>query len=87
MQRIQLPGLGNPEWYSGATRFGDLIWTAGHVPVSDERECPEAFPEQVELTLDHLQATLEAAGGGLDTLIKINTYLASLADFDAYNAV
>jgi 2-iminobutanoate/2-iminopropanoate deaminase len=85
--QIQVPGIGNPQWYSSATRFGDLIWTAGEVPLSDDQRCPETLAGQVELTLDHLQATLEAAGGGFDTLIKVNTYLASLADFEAYNAV
>jgi 2-iminobutanoate/2-iminopropanoate deaminase len=84
---IVVPGLGNPQWYSGAARYGSLIWSAGQVPTREDGSTPEDFSDQVATTLDNLERTLEAAGGGLDTLLKVNAYLASMDDFDAYNAV
>ena len=34
-----------------------------------------------------MQACLEAAGCGLDDVVKVNAFLADLADFEGYNAV
>ena len=68
---------------SDASRFGDLIFTAGHLP-DDETA---AIDEQVESALDNLEATLAAAGGGFDTLLKVNVSLADWDDWDAFNAI
>jgi len=84
---VVVPGIGNPQWYSGAARYGALIWTAGQVPTREDGSTPEDFAEQVAVTLDNLERTLEAAGGGFDTLLKVNTYLESMDDFETYNAV
>jgi 2-iminobutanoate/2-iminopropanoate deaminase len=82
-----IEGLGNPEWYSSVCRHGDLIWTAGQLPTAADHSVPEDFESQVNLVIDNLEKVLHSAGGGLDTLVKVNTYLASLDDFDAYNSV
>ena len=82
-----IDGLGNPQWYSAGARFGDLVWTAGQVPTGPDGSIPEDFEQQAEIVLANLERTLEHAGAGLDTLIKVNSYLASLDDFDAYNRV
>jgi 2-iminobutanoate/2-iminopropanoate deaminase len=84
---LVVPGIGNPQWYSGASRFGDLIWTAGQVPARADGSMPDDFAEQVTVTIDNLERTLAHAGASLDTLLKVNTYLASLDDFDAYNRI
>lgn len=82
-----VPGIGNPQWYSSASRFGDLIWTAGQIPAREDGSMPEDFAEQVAVILDNLEITLRHVGGSLDTILKINTYLTSLDDFDVYNRV
>jgi 2-iminobutanoate/2-iminopropanoate deaminase len=89
MQRelFTVPGVGNPQWYSAAARFGDLIFSAGHLAAGRDGDVPEGIEAQVTATFDNLEQSLQAAGGGLDTLLKINTYLASLDDFEAYNGV
>jgi hypothetical protein len=33
---IVVPGLGNPQWYSSAARYGTLIFTTGQVPSAIE---------------------------------------------------
>jgi 2-iminobutanoate/2-iminopropanoate deaminase len=86
-ETIQVPGVGNPQWYSGAARFGDLIWTAGQVPVREDGAVPEDFAEQVHVMFDNLEKTLAAADSGLGCLLKTTVFLASLDDFDAYNVV
>lgn len=82
-----IPGIGNPHWYSGASRFGDLVWTAGQVPAREDGTMPDDFAEQVAVTLDNLERTLAHVGASYGTLLKVNTYLTSLDDFDVYNEI
>ena len=84
---VVVPGLGNPAWYAGASVYGDLVWTAGQVPTRADGSMPEDFEDQVAVTLDNLEKTLLYVGASLGTLLKVNTYLSSLDDFDAYNRV
>ena len=71
--------------YSQASVYGDLVWTAGHLPVQADSTDP--FETQVEAVLDNLEATLEQAGAGFDTVLKTNVYLLSFDDWEAFNAV
>jgi enamine deaminase RidA (YjgF/YER057c/UK114 family) len=74
-------GLG----YSMASRYGDLVWTAGHLATMANPTDP--FETQVEVLLDELEATLEAAGAGFDTVLKTNVYLLSMEDWEAFNEI
>jgi enamine deaminase RidA (YjgF/YER057c/UK114 family) len=74
-------GLG----YSMASRYGDLVWTAGHLPTMANPTDP--FETKVEVLLDDLEATLEAAGAGFDTVLKTNVYLLSMEDWETFNEV
>ena len=69
--------------YAGASRYGDLVFTAGHLP----HNSAAPIDLQVESALDDLQATLEAAGAGFDTLLKVNIYLADWDDWEAFNTI
>lgn len=71
--------------YSMASRYGDLVWTAGHLPGMANPTDP--FETQVEVLLDELEATLESAGAGFDTVLKTNVYLLSFEDWEAFNEV
>lgn len=73
----------NPDpFYAAASRFGDLVWTAGHIA-----DGPGPIEKQVEETLDNLEETLEASGAGFDTLLKVNVYLTDWDDWDAFNTI
>jgi 2-iminobutanoate/2-iminopropanoate deaminase len=82
-----IPETGNPQWYSNSSRYGDLVWTAGQIGRRADGTWPEDFADQVEVTLDNLDAALAIAGADFGTLLKVNTYLSSLDDFAAYNEV
>src|SRR5688572_30646456 len=71
--------------YSNAARYGDLVWTAGHLPFQADSTDP--FETQVEAVLDNLEASLNAAGAGFDTVLKTNVYLISMDDWEAFNQV
>lgn len=74
--------------YSPVVVSGDLVYTAGQVGmdatgtlVSDD------VGEQTHQTLRNIGACLEAAGCGFGDVIKVNAYLADLADFPVYNEI
>jgi 2-iminobutanoate/2-iminopropanoate deaminase len=71
--------------YASASRYGDLVWTAGHLPFDVAARAP--IEDQVNAVLDDLEVTLEAAGAGFDNLIKTNVYLIDFNDWETFNAV
>lgn len=75
--------------YSQAIRIGELVYTAGQiglVPASGTIE-GRTIEEQTHQVLRNLKAVLEAAGSGLDRVVKTTVYLADIKDFKAMNAV
>jgi 2-iminobutanoate/2-iminopropanoate deaminase len=56
------------------------------VPGSSEL-AGETIEEQTEQVLGNLRAILEAAGTGLDRIVKTTVYLKDLGDFQAMNEV
>jgi enamine deaminase RidA (YjgF/YER057c/UK114 family) len=70
--------------YSMASRHGELVWTAGHLP---ENASPgDSIASQTIEVMENLQATLEAAGAGFDTVVMTNVYLADFDDWSDFNA-
>ena len=75
--------------YSQAIRTGDLVFTAGQLgidPASGEFSSPD-IGGQAEQALANLSAILDAAGSGLDHLVKVTVFLADIADWPALNDV
>lgn len=75
--------------YVQALRSDGWIFTAGQVgldPATGQLR-PGGVAEQAERALANLRAVLEAAGGGLDTVLKTTVFLVDMADFPAMNAV
>jgi 2-iminobutanoate/2-iminopropanoate deaminase len=75
--------------YSQAIRSGDFVFVAGQLGVSLETGelAGPGIEEQTEQALENLGAILEAAGSGLDKLVKTTVFLVDLADFAAMNEV
>jgi reactive intermediate/imine deaminase len=86
---IQPDGLAVPKPpYSPVVVTGDLVFTAGQAPFDEEGNLvSDDVAEQTRQTLRNLGRCLEAAGCSFDDVIKVNAYLADLADFPAYNEV
>lgn len=74
--------------YSAAVRVGELIFTSGQIPAdpASGELAPGGIAEQTEQSLMNLSAVLEAAGSGLDQVIKTTCFLTDMADFAAFNA-
>ena len=74
--------------YSAAIKVGDLIFTSGQIPADPATGelAPGGIAQQTEQSLKNLNAVLEAAGSGLDQVIKTTCFLTDMADFAAFNA-
>ena len=73
--------------YSQATTDGNLIFTAGQIAMTPDGDslADEPIEVQTERALKNLEAVLEAAGAGLDDVLKTTVYLADIDDFEAMN--
>jgi 2-iminobutanoate/2-iminopropanoate deaminase len=75
--------------YNQAIRIGDLVFAAGQLGIMLETGelAGETVEEQTEQIMRNLAAILEAAGSGLDKLVKTTVFLLDLGDFNGMNAV
>jgi 2-iminobutanoate/2-iminopropanoate deaminase len=75
--------------YSQAIRAGDFVFVSGQLALRPDHAevVGDSIEEQTEQVLVNLGAILEAAGSGLDRLIKTTVYLADLGDFAGMNEV
>jgi len=60
--------------YSAAIRSGDLLFVSGQVGSRMDGSAEPEFETQVRLAFENLQATLAAAGCGLDDLVDVTTF-------------
>ena len=74
--------------YSHAVVANGFVYVSGQGPVEPETgEMPDGFTDQVRQTLKNLRTILEAAGSGLDDVVKVNAYLTDLTRFAEFNEV
>ena len=75
--------------YSQAIKAGDLVFVSGQLalrPGSTDL-AGATIQEQTEQIFANLRVILEAAGSGLDRLVKTTVFLANLSDFAGMNEV
>jgi len=75
--------------YSQAVRAGNLVFASGQIPTDPATGefVSGGIAEQTEQVLRNLSAVLEAAGTGLDRVVKTTVFLAEMVDFAAMNEV
>jgi 2-iminobutanoate/2-iminopropanoate deaminase len=75
--------------YSQAIRAGDLVFVSGQLALRPGHTefAGETIEEQTEQVFANLGAILEAAGSGLDRLVKTTVFLVDLGDFAGMNEV
>lgn len=75
--------------YSQGMRSGNLIFTAGQIPLdpATQQVVAGGITEQTTRVLENLQAILEEAGSGLERAVKATVFLKDFNDFAAMNAV
>jgi 2-iminobutanoate/2-iminopropanoate deaminase len=75
--------------YSQAISAGGLVFVSGQLALRPDHAeiVGDSIAEQTEQVFTNLRAILEAAGSGLDRLVKTTVYLADLGDFGGMNEV
>jgi 2-iminobutanoate/2-iminopropanoate deaminase len=74
--------------YSQAIKTGDLVFVSGQLGLRPgDTQITGTIQEQTEQIFRNLQAILEAAGSGLDRIVKTTVFLVNLGDFQGMNEV
>lgn len=74
--------------YSQAIHLHNLIFTSGQIPVDPEAgTMPDGIRAQTGRAFSNLRAVLEAAGSGMDRVLKTTVFLRSMDDFSLMNEV
>ncbi len=75
--------------YSQGMGFGNLVFTSGQLPLDAETMAfvEGGIKEQSRKSLENLKAVLEAAGAGMDTVLKTTCFLSDMENFAAFNEV
>ena len=74
--------------YSQGMIVGDLVFTSGQIPVEPSTGLiADGITLQAEQSCLNVKAVLEAAGSGMDKVVKATCFLADMDDFSAFNEV
>ena len=75
--------------YSQAIRTGNLLFTSGQLPMDpvSGQLAAGTIEQQTEQVLKNVKAVLEAAGSGLDSVVKTTVFVKNMDDFARMNAV
>jgi len=74
---------------SPVVRAGEWVYVSGMPPVDPETGGYDILPidQQARRSLDHLKSCLEAAGSGLDRVVKCSIYCSNPSYFATVNAI
>jgi len=86
-EKAPAPFQGAP--YSQAIRAGGFVFVSGQLSLRPDHAeiVGDSIEEQTEQVFANLRAILEAAGSGLEHLVKTTVYLTDLGDFAGMNEV
>ncbi len=74
--------------YSQAVVHGDLVFVSGQIPVDPtDGSVPEDIAEQTAQALRNLRNVLEAAGSGMDRVLRVTVFVRNISRFPDVNAV
>ena len=75
--------------YSQAVKVNGLVFASGQIPTDPQtgKFVSGGIQEQTEQVLKNLAAVLEAAGSGLDRVVKTTVFLLDMEEFGAMNDV
>ena len=75
--------------YSVAIRIGDLIFTSGQVAIDPQTGnlVSGGIEAETRQALTNIKNILEAAGSGMDKVVKVTVFLRDMNDFGRMNPV
>ncbi len=81
------PGPVGP--YSQAVRANGFVFVSGQIPVRPESKqiAEGGITAQTHQVMQNLSAILDAAGSGLEKVVKTTVFLSNLDDFPEFNRI
>ena len=75
--------------YSQAVKVGDTVYLSGQIPLDPETMTliGGEIEKQIIQVFENLKAVCEAAGGDLQSIVKLNIFLTDLSHFSSVNEV
>lgn len=74
--------------YAQAIRVGSMVYTSGQIPLRPDGSLETGdITAQTRQVFANLKAVLEAAGSGLDLVIKTTVFMKDLAEFQVMNGI
>lgn len=75
--------------YSQAVKANGLVFVSGQIPIDPKtgQFIAGGIAEQTEQVLKNLAALLEAAGSGLDCVMKTTVFMADMEEFAVMNEI
>lgn len=75
--------------YSQAVCVNGWLYISGQIPIDPAtgRLIEGSFKDQVKRALENAKAILEAAGGSLESVVKVTVYLKDMSKFQEFNEV
>lgn len=74
--------------YAQAVTLNGLIITSGQLPIDPATGAfPDGIQAQTKQSLTNVKAILEAAGSGMDKVVKTTVFLSDMNNFGAMNEV
>lgn len=81
----------NPDFVTGAYSDGviidSILYVSGQAAVDFKNSefILGSIEEETQRTLDNIKAIVEAAGAGMEDVVKCTVHLSDIADFDHFN--
>jgi reactive intermediate/imine deaminase len=74
--------------YSQATTNGDVLFTAGQIPMTPDGDLldDEDISVQTRQSLENVKAILEEEGRTMQDVLKVTVFLDDISDFEEMNA-
>ncbi len=74
--------------YSQAVKIGNTVYLSGQIGLDPaSMQLVEGIEAQVHRVFSNLKAVVEAAGGSMSNIVKLNVFLTDLANFTLVNTI
>ena len=74
--------------YSQAVKVGNTVYLSGQIGLDPaSMQLVEGIEAQARRVFDNLKAVIEAAGGSMSDIVKLNVFLLDLSNFALVNSI
>ena len=74
--------------YSQGVEVGSILFTSGQVPIDPATgQIPQGIEKQTEKSLQNIKGIVEAAGAGMNDILKTTVFITDMNNFAAMNEV